>query len=89
MPSERQLQDCPIFQDIQREILIFNVEAENTAMQNYPESIFTTFAKECFGCWVVTTDPLLTSAKWVAYGTEVSVEIFSRIVTFPRSLHWS
>ena len=31
-----------------------------------------TFAKECFGWWVVTSDPLLTSAKWVAYGTEVS-----------------
>ena len=33
-----------------------------------------TFAKEYFGYWVVTTDPLLTSAKWVAYGTEVQVE---------------
>ena len=31
----------------------------------------STFAKEYFGYWVFTTDPLLTSAKWVAYGTEV------------------
>ena len=34
----------------------------------------STFAREYFGYWVVTTDPLLTSAKWVAYGTEVQVE---------------
>ena len=33
----------------------------------------STFAKEYFGYWVVTMDPLLTSAKWVAYGTEVQV----------------
>ena len=31
----------------------------------------STFAKECF--WVVTTVPLLTFAKWVAYRTEVHV----------------
>ena len=31
----------------------------------------STFAKEYFDSWVVTRDPLLTSAKWVAYCREV------------------
>ena len=50
----------------------FNREADSNAIrrQGYPQP---TFAKECFGWWVVTSDPLLTSAKWVAYGTQVSV----------------
>ena len=34
----------------------------------------STLVKEYFGYWVVTTDPLLTSAKLVAYGTDVEVE---------------
>ena len=46
----------------------FNRNAIRT--RGYPQR---TFAKEYFGCWVVTSVPLLTSAKWVAYGTEVSV----------------
>ena len=50
----------------------FNREDNRNAIrsQGFPQR---TFAKECFGCWVVTSDPLLTSAKWVAYGTQVSV----------------
>ena len=37
----------------------------------------STFAREYFGCWVVTKDPLLAAAKWVAYGTEVhALEMF-------------
>ena len=42
----------------------------------------STFAKEYFGYWVVTTDPLLTSAKWVAYGTEVQVGNIKKNMTF-------
>ena len=46
----------------------FNREADDNAIRTQ-----LTFAKECFGWRVVTSDPLLTSAKWVAYGTEVGV----------------
>ena len=33
----------------------------------------SSLVKEYFSYWVVTTDPVLTSAKFVTYGTEVSI----------------
>ena len=49
----------------------------------------SSFAKEYFGYWVVTMDPLLTSAKWVAYGTEVKAgNLFKTHDFSPRSVHW-